>query len=290
MPYKPKFSTAKYSKKAAKPVFRRSNALADLRTKRVATAAVYKAIKRVSEKKFDIFNTSAFPQAPGGSATGTTNVAGVQWGSVYQNTAGLVPLVAELTRYHTGGAGQTDLIGNSCTYDSMKVEFFCQPLENQSTFDQVNFRFTVLQLRQRSYLPQSVSNNSVFVKNLMLGGMSTGSGTGTSVSQLTSHPWDLDKVKVLADECKYIHATPTTVTAQANCHFKQVHFMWEKVWPKGLVINYDSAIDFTSTTQTLNPIVVICQCMEPVQTGPVSQTMTFGLTTDSIIVTKWRDM
>lgn len=260
------------------------------RTKRIATQVAYKAIRRVGELKFDIFNTSGFPQAPGGSATGTTNVAGVQWGSVYQTTAGLVPFVSELTRFHTGGAGQTDLIGNRCMYNSFNVKLFCQALENQSTHDQVNFRFSVVRLKQRSYLPQSVTNNSAFVRNLMWAGMSSGSGTTPSVSQFTTTPFDKTKCTVLYDKVKRIHAHPTTVTAQANCHFPTVNFTWRKKWPKGLPIQYDSAIDFTSTVQTLNPIVIICQCMEPVQTGPISQTMTFGLTTDSFISATWRDM
>jgi len=292
MPFKSNYAVkSKKIGQSVKPSLRRFNALADLRTKRIATQAAYRAINRSAEKKSDFFNTSAWPVAPGGSAVATVNVAGgTQFGSVYQATAGLTPLVFEMTRSHTGGTGQTDIIGNKVLYDSMKIKLFCQPLENQSTFDQVSFRFSVLQLRQGSFLPTSTANSTTFTRNLYQYGMSSGSGTNVSVSQFSTTPWDLTKVKVLADEVKYVHATPTTVTAQANCHFKTVAFDWEKIWPKGLPIQYDSSIDFSTNTQTINPIICIVQCMEPVVTGPATQTMTFALTTDSFCCAAWRDM
>jgi len=230
------------------------------------------------------------PGAPGGGSQTTVNIAGSQFGSVYQATVGLQPLVIELTRFHTGGAGQSDIIGNRVMYNSMNVKFFCQTLENQGSLDQCTFRFSVLRLKQRSFLPTSTANATTFTRNLYWSGLATSSGTTVSVSQFATVPWDKTKVQVLYDKVKRIHATPQTVSTQLNCHFKTVNFLWRKRWPKGLPVQYDSSVDFASNTQTLNPIVVIVQCMEPVQTGPATQTLTFGLTTDSFISATWRDM
>lgn len=240
--------------------------------------------------KFDIFNTAAFPAAPGGAATATVNLVGTQFGSTYQLTTGLTPLVTELTRFHTGGAGQTDIIGNRVMYNSFNVKLFCQPIENQGSIDQISFRFSVVRLKQASYLPGAVTNGATFVRALMWGGMASTSGTATSVSQFTTTPFDKTKVQVLYDKVKRVHATPQTVSTQLNCHFKTVNFSWRKRFPKGLPIQYDTTHDFASASQTLYPIVVICQCMEPVTSGPISQTMTFSLTTDSFISATWRDM
>lgn len=226
---------------------------------------------------------------PGQNATSTVNLVGQQYGSVYQATAGLVPLVIELTRFHTGGAGQTDLIGNRCMYNSFNVKLFCQTLENQGSLDQVTFRFSVLRLRQRAILATSI-NATTLVRNWYHTGMATASGTNTSVSQFSTTPWDRQKVQVLYDKVKRLHATPATVQPQVNCHFRTANFFWRKRWPKGLPVQYNPAEDFSTTTQTLNPIVIVCQCMEPVTTGPITQTLTFGLTTDSFISATWRDM
>lgn len=229
---------------------------------------------------------------PGANTNASQVITNVPYGSIYQATVGLTPLVFEPTRYIISGTGQVDMVGNKRMLHSMNLQMVFRVLENQATHDEVNIRFSVLRLKQRLALPTAGVNTTTYTRALYLTGATTTSGANPSVSQFTTLPWDRSKVKVMYDKVKRIHGTPMTVSAQLNVQFKQQVFSFRKRWPKGLMISYDPTIEVNGSllSQTQDPIVVIAQMMEAVTTGPATQTMTFAPGTDSYLSLTWRDM
>lgn len=263
------------------------------RIKRVAKTTVNRAIKRLSELKWDIWNTAQWPGVPGNTATALINLVGQRYGSIYQSTVGLTPWITEPTRFlGANPVGQNSFIGNKRTLYSLTLKMLFNVNENSATHDNFAFRFTVLQLRSSNIVPATLLNNTALTRSLMWGAFNANNASHPSVAQFTNMPWDRSKVKVLYDKVRRIHGVPTTVSPQNTVHFKSQPFNFRIKWRKGKVITYDASIstDISGTTQTRNPILVIVQGAEPFLVGPVTQAMDFGLHTESIMYMTWRDM
>jgi len=235
--------------------------------RRIATRAAWKVHRKTAQLKW--LNESSFVlpgsiyQAGASSQDLTTNSFG---SSYYTGSSG--PAIIDVTNYISQNLTQDTIIGNMLRLHTVSLKACLQCSESQSTYDQWNGRISVLRLKENQFIQGSASN-SVLVNNLYL---ASSSGYQNWMANL----WDKTKVKVLYDQCWYTHATPSSIGAQVNCHFRRVPINIDLRWKKGglpLIFNRDFNPGAASIySRVINPILIILQAGAVIDNGALPGT------------------
>lgn len=197
------------------------------------------------------------PYAAFNTSVDYTNVGGGFGNSYYPSGANNVPFVVDLFNKAAANLTQNGMIGNKFQLHTVRLNGMIQTFETQSTYDQWLGRISILRLKQDGFAA-GVTSNIGLVRYLQF--PYTGANTTNSWYDC---PWDLTKCKVLYEKKWHRHATPASVAAQVNCHFKAVPIRLKLKWRRGLSMawNTQSNVSGTSATVTkvINPIIIVFQ-------------------------------
>lgn len=224
------------------------------RTRRIASSVAWKAIRRVTELKFTSSTAALVPGGPFTNQGTSTNLTTASIGNVNYSAGTSPPVVIDITHLLLPGNTQSSVIGNKILLHACRLNGQLIFEENQSTHDQLCIRMTVLRIKQ-SVDAAGITANIALLQSLFL------SGGNTAVSTCWhSAPWDLKKVSIYSDKRRQIHATPATVAAQINCHFKSVPINMSVKSRRGIPMTFNRELVLGDPAiKVQNPILFIIQ-------------------------------
>lgn len=236
---------------------------------------------------------TAFPVGPLSQGGLSENLVSATIGNIYYAGSGFGPIVMDLLSSVRSniGTNMTQMIGSKILLQRLHTRLGLHFNEDQAVADQGYMRVTVVQAKDGAMtLPnQGVTQNDQNLSQyVFLGAVSSNFSTGPS--QWTVLPVDRSRFKVLYDKVKHRHATPITVTAQANCHFKTVWFDVNLNFRRGKVMQYSMQNTSASVSgRWVNPIFMIIQAGDDNDGMPVTPALTAHSSVQSSHYISFRD-
>jgi len=238
-----------------------------------------------------MWNSETFP--PGPLSTGLQNILTATIGNIYYGvssySAGIFDLLGNLRT--ASGVTDQDVVGNSILLQKIKCDLALHFNESQSTSDQGYVRVTVVQAKDGA-MPLPVTgftmNNENLAQSVFLGSLATPYSIDSKAWMTL--PIDLKRFDLLYDKVQHRHATPISVTAQANCHFKTVHYKIRFSWPRGKSMQLSQQNTTGNVIgRWVRPIFMIVQAGEDTDGMLVTPNLTVHSNLNSKLYVTWRD-